>query len=137
MAASVRRVQYFYATVRGEPDDAYGLLGHLAEQGVNLLALHTVPMGPENTQLTLFPDDPMRLQNAARGAGLALDGPHTAILLLGEDQVGALAMLHTRLHKAGVNLYASTAIVDGRGYFGYVLYLREEDADRAMTALRA
>jgi len=136
MPANVRRVQYFYATVRGEPDEAYGLLTHLAEQGVNLLALHTVPMGPESTQLTFFPDDPMRLQNAAREAGLVLEGPHTAILVQKEDAIGAVASLHTRLQKASVHVYASTAIVDGKGFFGYVLYVREGDADRAMAALR-
>ncbi|HEV2105054.1 MAG TPA: hypothetical protein VGU27_04930 [Candidatus Eisenbacteria bacterium] len=136
MAATVRRVQYFYATVRGAPDEAYELLTHLAEQGVNLLALHTVPMGPDSTQLTLFPDDPMRLQNAARAAKLALEGPHNAILVQQEDTVGAIARLHARLAQAGAHVYASTAVVDGRGYFGYVLYVRAEDADRAVAALR-
>ncbi len=136
MAATVRRVQYFHANVRGEADEAFGLLTHLAEQGVNLLAMHSVPMGPQSTQLTLFPDDPMRLLNAAKAAGLPLEGPHTAILIQQEDVVGAIARLHSTLERAGVNVYASTAVVDGKGYFGLVLYLREEEADRAMAALR-
>ena len=136
MPSTVRRVQYYHVMVRGELDDAYALLTHLAEQGVNLLALHTVPMGPGTTQLTLFPDESMHLVNAARAAGLALEGPHTAILVQEEDKVGALAQLHTRLQKSGAHVYASTAIVDGKGYFGYVLYLREGDVDRAMAALR-
>lgn len=137
MAASVRRVHYFHATVPGEPDEAYGLLTHLAEQGVNLLALHTIPMGPESTQLTLFPDDPMKLRNAAQAAGLALEGPHSALLVQQEDAIGAVARLHSRLQRASVQVYASTAIVDGRGFFGYVLYVRESDADRGLAALQA
>lgn len=136
MNTLVRRVEYFYITVRGEPDDAFDLLNHLAEQGVNLLALNTLPIGPETMQLTLFPDDPMRLKNAALAAKIALDGPHSALLVQGEDRVGALARLHTRLHHAGVNVYASNAVVDGVGKFGYVLYLRSEDADRALAAVR-
>jgi hypothetical protein len=137
MSATVRRVQYFYATVRGEPDEAYGLLTHLAEQGINLLAMHMVPAGPESTQLTLFPEYSAKFQSAARDMGLALEGPHSAILVQQEDAIGALAGLHDRLSKAAVQAYASTAIVDGRGYFGYVLYVRETDADRAMAALHA
>lgn len=136
MATTARRIQYFYATVRGESDEAYGLLTHLAEQGVNLVALNTVPMGPEATQLTLFPDDPMKLRNVAQEAGLALEGPHEALLVQGDDEIGAVAKLHSRLNRAGVNVYASNAVVDGRGFFGYVLYLRGEQAERAAAALR-
>ena len=137
MAVSVRRVEYFYASVRGEPDNAYDLLSQLATQSVNLLALNTVPMGPASTQLTLFPEDPMRLQNAARSAGMSLDGPHTAVLVQGEDELGAIARVHSRLLKAGVHVFASSAVVDGRGHFGYVLYMRPEHVDRALATLKA
>lgn len=137
MPTSVRRIQYFYATVRGEPDDAYGLLTHLAEQGVNLVAINTVPMGPEATQLTLFPDDTMKLRNVAQEAGLALEGPHDALLVQGDDEIGAVAKLHARLNRAGVHVYASNAVTDGRGYFGYVLYLRGEQAEQAAAVLKS
>jgi hypothetical protein len=135
MATKVRRVQYFYAAVRGEPDEAFGVLAHFAGRGVNLLALNTMPMGPETTQFTLFPEDPGRLQEAARGAGLPLDGPHHALLVQGDDELGAIARLHTRLHQGGVEIYASSAVTDGHGYFGYVLYLRPSDADKAAALL--
>lgn len=137
MAPSVRRVEYFYLMVRGEADEAGELLSQLAAQGVNLLAMNLTPMGPESTQLTLFPDDAMRLQNAARGARLTLDGPHAAVLLQGEDELGAIARVHTRLHRAGVEVYASSAVVDGRGFYGYVIYTRPEHVDRAIATLRA
>ncbi|OGF08047.1 MAG: hypothetical protein A2W00_09105 [Candidatus Eisenbacteria bacterium RBG_16_71_46] len=137
MAVTVRRVEYFYATIRGEPDEAYKLLEQLAAQQVNLLALNTMPMGPESTQLTLFPEDPMRLQNAAKAAQLPLEGPHVAVFVQGEDELGAIARLHTRLQQAGVHVFASTAVVDGRGYFGYILYMRPQDTDRTLAMLRA
>jgi hypothetical protein len=135
MASTVRRVQYFYATVRGAPDEAFDVLTHLAGQGVNLLALNTMPMGPDATQMTLFPEDSPRLQDAARAAGLALDGPHSALLVQGDDELGVVAKLHARLHQAGVEVYASNAVTDGRGYFGYVLYMRQQDADKASALL--
>jgi hypothetical protein len=136
MAVSVRRVDYFYLTVRGEPGDAFGLLEQLAAQRVNLLALNTMPMGPESIQLTLFPADPMQLQNAARGANLNLDGPHAAILVQGDDEVGLVARLHGRLAHSGVEVFASTAVADGHGFFGYILYMRPQDIDRTLAILK-
>ncbi|HTR97592.1 MAG TPA: hypothetical protein VMH61_06790 [Candidatus Acidoferrales bacterium] len=136
MAVTVRRVEYFYATVRGEPDEAFEILNHLAGQGVNLLALNTMPLGPDATQLTLFPESAARLHDAARASGLTLEGPHAALLVQGEDELGIVARLHARLHRGGVDVYASNAVTDGHGYYGYVLYLRSEDADRALALLR-
>jgi hypothetical protein len=137
MAVSVRRVEYFYATVGGQPDEAFELLEQLSALGVNLFALNTMPLGPESTQFTLFPADAMQLQNAARAARLTLDGPHAAVLVQGDDEIGVVSRLHARLHKAGVRVFASTAVADGKGYFGYVLYMRPEDTERTVAALRA
>jgi hypothetical protein len=136
MILSVQKVTYFYANVRGEPGDAFQLLDHLAHQGVNLLALHSMPIGPENTQLTIFPEDPNRLQDLAKAARLPLDGPHVAVLAQGEDRRGAVAELHRQLEQAGVTVYASTAVTDGKGRFGYILYMRPDDAEKAVKALR-
>ena len=133
--SSVRRVQYFYATVRGEPDEAFEVLGHLAGQGVNLLALNTMPLGPDAMQLTLFPADAPKLLDAAKAAGMVLEGPHSALLVQGEDELGVLAKLHSQLHRAGVQVYASSAVTDGRGFYGTVLYMRPQDADRAASVL--
>lgn len=135
MSSNVRRVQYFYATVRGEPDEAFEILTQLAQKGVNLLALNTMPMGPDATQLTLFPEESTRLQETAREAGLALEGPHSALLVQGADELGAIARLHAELHRAGVQVYASNAVTDGRGFYGYVLYMRPQDAERAASVL--
>ena len=135
MASAVRRVHYYYATVRGAPDEAFEILTHLAGQGVNLLALNTMPLGPDATQLTLFPEDPPRLVDAARAAGLGLEGPHGALLVQGADEMGAVAKLHAQLHRAGIEVYASNAVTDGRGYYGYVLYMRPQDSEKAAALL--
>jgi len=127
-----RRVDYYYATV-GE--GAYRFLGALAGLGVNLLALHTVPIGPDSTQLTLFPEDSLHFVDAATKAGLKFDGPHKALLVQGDDQLGALAGVHARLRAAHVNPFATMCVTDGHGYYGYVIYLRPEDAERAAEAL--
>jgi len=134
MPFTIRRIDYFYATVRDEPGAAHRILSQLSGLGVNLLAFNAVPIGPTRTQLALFPEDDDKLRAAARSAGLALDGPHPALLVQGDDELGALASVHERLAAAGVDVYASSGVTDGRGSFGYVVYVREDQFEKAASA---
>jgi len=135
MAYRIRRVQYYYTTVEDQPGEAYKLLSRLAGLGVNLLAFTAVPVGPIRTQMTLFPEESARLESAAKGSGMTLDGPHPALLVQGDDELGALVDVHQRLFESRVNVYASSAVTDGAGSYGYVLYIRAEDYPRAVAAL--
>jgi hypothetical protein len=135
MAFRVRRVAYFYVTVNDEPGEAYRLLAQLARLGINLLAFTGVPTGPQRTQLSVFPEDNGRFAAAAKQANLAADGPHPALLVQGDDELGALAGVHERLQDAAVNVYASHGVTDGRGAFGYVLYVRPDRFEHAAVAL--
>jgi hypothetical protein len=49
--------------------------------------------------------------------------------------LGALADIHQRLYTANVNIYASSGVTDGKGTFGYLLYVRPQEYDRAADAL--
>jgi hypothetical protein len=135
MAYTIRRTQYFYANVRDEAGAAYRILSQLAGLGVNLLAFTAVPAGPTRAQFALFPEDPSKLGAEARAAGLPLEGPHHALLVQGDDELGALADVHERLFEAGVDVYASSGVTDGRGSFGYVVYVREDQFEKAAGAL--
>ena len=135
MAFHIRRADYFYTRVKDQPGEAYQVLSKLADLGVNLLAFIGVPMGPTVTQLTLFPESTAKLTEAADMAGMVLDGPHPALLVQGDDQLGVLASVHKRLYQAEVNVYASYCVADGRGSFGYLLYVRPDEYDRAIAAL--
>ncbi len=135
MTYEIRQADYFYATVNDPPEEADKLLSHLAQLGINLLAFTAVPVGPMRTQFTIFPEDDAQMMNAARLAGLDLDGPHPALLVQGDDELGALASVHGKLQAAGVNVYATSGIADGRGAFGYIVYVRHEDFEQAASAL--
>jgi hypothetical protein len=39
------------------------------------------------------------------------------------------------IYRAGVNVYASNAVADGFGKYGYLIYVRPEDYERAAKAL--
>jgi hypothetical protein len=135
MAFNIRRVDYFYTTVKDQPGEAYRLLSQLADLGVNLLAFTAVPIGPLHTQLTIFPEDTQMMVAAAKKAGLPLDGPHPALLVQGDDKLGALADIHEKLFEEDVNVYASSGVTDGRSSYGYVLYVRPDKYEKAARAL--
>lgn len=135
MAFTLNRVEYYYANVRDELGAAYSLLSALAERGVNLLAFTVVPSGQTLAQFALFPEDPTLLRAEAEAASIALDGPHHALLVQGDDELGALASVHERLFEARVDIYASTGVTDGRGAFGYLVYVREDQFEHAAESL--
>lgn len=135
MAFTVRRAEYFYATVPDDPGQALKLLSLLAEKGINLLAFTAVPFGPNSTQITIFPEDVASAVNEARKAQLPLDGPYAALLVQGDDALGAVAAVHAKLLGANVNIYASTGVADGRGGYGYVIYVKRQDYDASLKAL--
>lgn len=135
MTFTIRPTEYYYANVRDELGAAYRVLAQLAERGVNLLAFTAVPSGPSLAQFALFPEQPAKLVGEARAAGLSLDGPHHALLVQGDDELGAFASVHERLFKVGIDIYASSGVVDGRGSFGYVMYVREDQFGRAVETL--
>jgi hypothetical protein len=135
MAFTIRRVEYYYASVRDELGAAYRVLSQLAELGVNLLAFTAMPSGPSLAQFALFPDDPSKLIAQARTAGLPLDGPYHALLVQGDDELGALANVHEQLVEAGVDIFASSGVTDNRGAFGYLVYVREDQFEKAARAL--
>ena len=135
MAVRIRRADYFYVNVRDQPGEAYKLLALFAARGINLLAFTAVPTGEARAQLTIFPDDPQHLVSEARQAALALDGPYHALLVQGDDELGALADVHRKLYDAGVNVYAAHGVADGRHGFGYLIYIRPDDFEKAANAL--
>jgi len=135
MAYTIERADHFYTTITEQPGQRYQLLSQLAGLGVNLLAFTAMPFGPMRGELTLMRDEAVRMIEAAREARRPLDGPHTAVLVQGDDELEALARIHTRLHEARVHLYASAGVSEGRGAFGYIPYVRPEDYDREVKAL--
>jgi len=135
MSYTIRRVEYFNTSVKDEPGESYKVLSAFAGLGVNLLAFTAVPVGPDTTQLTLFPEEASKMASEAEKAKMLLDGPHQALLVQGDDELGALAIVHEKLYRADVNVYASTGVSDGHGKYGHVIFVRPEDYDRAAKAL--
>jgi hypothetical protein len=135
MAIRVRAVEYFYIRVENETRRAFELLTRLASEEINLLAFSAVPFGPNHVELTIFPDRTGEFQALSAGSGWSLIGPQHAILIQGDDQLGALAEIHRTLQDAGIRVFASTGVTDGQGGYGYVIYTKEGDHLAAAKAL--
>ncbi|UCG86884.1 MAG: hypothetical protein JSW71_23830 [Gemmatimonadota bacterium] len=135
MVTNVRRIFYYHMKVVDQPGEAYKRLAQLKGLGVSLVAFAMFPEGPAHTRLTIFPDDAGVLSYQAKKAGMKLDGPHPALLVQGSDQLGALEEIHQKLYDAHVNVSASAGAADGKGGYGYILYVKPDEYDRAVSAL--
>ncbi len=135
MGVQVRAVDYFTTTLHGPSEAAYQLLNRLAGGGVSLMAFNAIPVGLGSIQLVLFPEDSALLEAVAGEQKLDLSGPDCALLIQGDDELGALARIHQQLADADVQPYASAGLTDGHGGFGYVVYVRREQFAKAAQAL--
>ena len=137
MALSVRTMEYFNTKIQDAPGKAYEILALLASDDINVLAVSAVPYGDHQVELTIFPDKSDNFLHLAKAHGWAVTGPQHACLVQGDDRLGAIAEIQQKLGDAGVKIYASTGVTDGRGHYGYVIYFKEGDHAAAAKALRA
>ena len=135
MSYKIRKLNYYYAITQDKPGEAHKILSILADVGVNQLAFNVMQMGPDRSQITFFPEDESLLVRVVRKAGLSLDGPYNAILVQGTDEMGAFVEIHEKLYSANINIASSTAIADGSGSYGYLIYVRPDDYDKDAEAL--
>ncbi len=131
----IRKIDYFYTSIKDESGEGYRFLAQLAAKKVDLTAFTAVPFGPDRAQLTLFPTDTASLSAAAKQEKIDLDGPHSAILVQGQDQIGVLAGILSKLAAVSINVFSVHCLTDGRGGFGTIIYLRPSDIDQALKTL--
>lgn len=135
MALVIKRVEYYNFTVEDHAGEGAKLLSLFAGVGVSLLAFKAVPLEAGRTQFTLFPNDGSKMTAGAKKAGLDLAGPHTALLIQGDDESGALADIYEKLSQANIHVTESSGIADIKGGYGVVLYLKQADCEKALAAL--
>jgi hypothetical protein len=135
MALDIQKVEYYNVTVDKHAGAAAKLLSQFADVGVSLLAFKAVPLESGHTRFTLFPNDGSKMVAGAKKAGLELDGPHPAVFIRGDDESGALGDIYEKLSRAEIDVGESNGIADINEGYGVVLYLREEDCEKALLAL--
>jgi hypothetical protein len=136
MAFDIKRVEYYNIAVEGHVGEGSKLLSVFAGAGVNLLAFKAVPLEPKRTQFTLVPDDGSKMNDGAKKAGLNLDGPHSALFIQGDDESGALADIYEKLSQADIHVYEASGIANIKGSHGVILYVKPDDCEKALAALK-
>lgn len=136
MTLEIKIVDYYNFSVGDHAKDAPKLLSVFAGVGISLLAFKAVPFNAGRTRFSLFPNDGSKMIDSAKKAGLALDGPHSALLIEGGDESGALADIFEKLSQANIKVNESYGIADIKGSYGVVLYLEREDCEKALASLK-
>lgn len=135
MPARIFSVDYYYTTVANRPGQGCKFLEMLAAGEVNLLAFNAFPVGAENTQLVIYPQNATWLGELARRQSVTLHGPHHALLVQGDDELGALVKIHQLLCDAQINVSSSTGLTDGHGRYRYIIHVQPEEYGRALEVL--
>lgn len=134
MPDTVRKLDYYYITAPDKPGEGAKLFGALRDAGVNLLAIHAFPSA-RRSQIDVVPADAVAFLAAARSAGLKVSKPKTVFLIEGDDRVGAIAQMLSRLGSAGINVTATSAVRTGQGRYGGLLWVKPRDVRKAAETL--
>jgi hypothetical protein len=138
MEINIKQAEYFSITIDDNAGKAHQLLAVYADAGVGLLAFKAVPAGPGHTQFSVFPNDSEKMKDAAKAAGLLLDGPHPALIVKSDsDEPGECAGVFEKLSRAGIHEYEACGIADIKDSYGIVLYMKQDDCEKALAALKA
>ena len=135
MADIIRRIEYYYTEVPNRAGAGAKVLNVLKAGGVNLIGLNGFPTSARRAQLDFVPYDRDAFLRAAKKAGIKLVGPRVAFLIQGEDRVGAVADLLSKLGQARINVTAMQAIASGAGRYGAIIWVKPRNVGKAAQAL--
>jgi len=135
MTDTIRRADYYYTKVKDAPGEAYRLLSHLKEKGVNLTVFSAFPSEGGMAQVDFVPEDPAEFEKVCRVAGVALSAKKQCFIIGGADRPGAVADILKRLADAKVNGTALDAVCAGSGRYGAILWVKPEAMAAAAKAL--
>ena len=134
MAKTLRNVDYFYVQTPQTAGEAARILAALRDAGVSLLAYSGFPRG-RRAQQDFVPDDPAQFTAVMKKLKLKLSRRKTVFLLEGDDKVGALTDILSKLAEAKINVTALDAVVAGEGRFGAIFWVKPHDVAKTSKVL--
>ena len=135
MANIVRRVDYYYTEVPNRAGAGAEVLKALKAGGVNLFAYNGFPSSARRAQLVFVPSDRDAFVAAAQKEGIKLVGPKTAFLIQGQDRVGDVADVVSKLGQAQINITAMQATASGAGRYGAILWVKPRNVGKTAEVL--
>ncbi|MGD0780321.1 MAG: hypothetical protein ABR954_06040 [Dehalococcoidales bacterium] len=131
----VRRIEYYYTEVPDRPGAGANILNALKAARVKLTAYTGFPTTRGRAQLDFVPSNERAFLVAARKADIKLVGPKTAFLIQGDDRVGAVADILSKLGQARLNVVAMNAIAAGKRRYGAILWVKPRNVTKAAEIL--
>jgi hypothetical protein len=137
MADRVSKVSYCHLEVPSRSGQGAQVLGALAQAGVNLQAFSGFPKGAGKAQVDLVTPDLARVRRIAARHGWRLSKTKRALLVQGDDRVGAVHRQVQKLADRRINVTAADAVSAGKGRWAMILWVKPRDYARAAKALGA
>lgn len=138
MAKTLRKVDYFYVQTPDTAGQSARILAALRDAGVSLLAYSGFPNGGK-AQQDFVPADSAKFTAAMKKLKLKLklklSRKKTAFLLEGDDKVGALTEMLSKLAEAKINVTALDAVSAGEGRFGAIFWVKPRDVAKTTKVL--
>ncbi len=135
MSLSVKKVTQLKVQVEDRPGQLAELARGAAGEGLNFLAMTGYAREGGTAEIIAIPEDPDRAKMLAANAGISLETSE-ALLITGDDKLGAIAEIAEKIAALGVNIIATEAIaVEGK--FGCWVVVAPEDLDKVADALGA
>ncbi len=135
MANIIRRVDYYYTEVSNRAGAGAKVLNAFKAAGVNILVYNGFPISVRRAQLVFVPTDRDAFLAAAQKAGIKLVGPNNAFLIQGDDRVGAVADIVSKMGQARINITAIQAIAAGEERYGAIVWVKPRNVDKAAHKL--
>ena len=136
MPDTIRVVDYYVTTTSDKPGEGAKLLGTLRDARTNLLALSAFP-SKRKTQVDFVPADSAALVSATKAAKIKLSKPKKVFLIQGDDRVGAIQDILSKLASAKINVKAVQGVAAGGGRYGAIVWVDQKSVKKAATALGA
>ena len=136
MPDTIRAVDYYYTTTSDKAGEGAKLLGIFRDARANLLALSAFPT-KRKIQVDFVPADSAAFLAAAKTAKVKLSRPKKVFLIQGDDRVGAIQDILSRLASAKINVTSVQGVAAGGGRYGALLWVDQKSIKKAATALGA
>jgi len=135
MADVIQRIEYYYTVVLNRTGAGIKVFDAFKKANVNLVAFNGFPSSVRRAQLDFVPSDRDKFLAAAQSARIKIVGPRVAFLIQGQDHVGVVADVVSKLGRAKINITAIQAVSSGAGRYGAILWVKPRQINKAAQVL--
>jgi hypothetical protein len=132
-----KTINYYSIVVANKAGEAARVLGALKEAGVNLTGFWGYPIKGKKSVLDIAPEDGKAFRKVVKKLGLEAGAKKPALFAAGDDQLGSLLELTSKITAAGINIHAAQAISSASGQYGSFIQVDEADFKKAKKAVGA